>query len=122
MSLSTVRSTGLVLNAALVTGGRAIVEILTDGQVRYLVGGAPAPVDITAPVTTRARAVAYSGRSGNSTFALTPRVLRETAAKRSPLGRFESVADAIRRDNRMDRFSKHEKAILIKRMNAVFAE
>ena len=120
--MSSVRSTGLVLNAALVTGGRAIVEIVSDGTIRYLVGGAPAPVDITAPVTTRARAVAYSGRSGNVTFALTPRVLRETAAKRSPLGKYASVADAIQRDPRMDRFSKHEKALLIKRMNAVFAE
>lgn len=121
MSLSqAVRSTGLILNAGIVTGGRAVVELFTDGSLRYAVGHAYAPVDISSPVTTRARAVAMAGRNGSAEYRLTQRALTMAADKRSGLGKYASVADAIKSDNRMDRFSKHDKATLIRRMNAHF--
>ena len=118
--MSLPRNLGLVLNVALLTGGRTIATLYADG--RFRAHGAIVPVALDQPVTTRARAVALSGRRGNSTYALTPSVLEATAAKRNELGKFATPLQAIEEDNRLAHLSKHDRKTLVRKVTAAYAE
>jgi hypothetical protein len=124
---SNVRNSGLVLFASVLDGGVSLVNLFTDGTLRYAVGGALAPVDINAPVTSQRRVVAATKRAGRATVNmahLSPFVAQRAGLNGggTGMGLYANVADAIKNDNRLDRLSKHDRNVLVRLVQERYAQ
>jgi len=122
-----VRNTGLVVFANLATGGHSLVNVFSDGCIRYAVGGALAPVDINAPCTSQRRIVAATKRAGNATVNmahLSPRIATRGGLNGggTGMGLYPTLSAAILADNRLDRLSKHDRLTLVKLVQERYAQ